>query len=337
MEDLLKSLEQRIEDIQAKAYQDIRKTYGLDEKGKSTGQVIDTKKAKEATKRLTNNGSQTNDVIDMLNAQREQQISNMKKSTETLKASRQGQSNKNKKKIAVNDAKNQQLEQQGIDYINQQADMAIEMIKQAENFQGSVDEQRKAYEFIYQALTQKAQERGQELIDRAKRLQEKKSGFTPIDTSKEEAKLATAVQKMAVDVGLSLNQGITNMGTKKPTVAKATKSKTVKMPTTPKTMVNSAVKADFAKAISSKNFDTFDGVEAIINQLSKSIQTQRNVSEEVAKKEAEKYRNSFNLIAKNSGGISGALSKQQIEDLGNRELAKQDKICKECMGDGYGL
>lgn len=315
MEDLLKSLEQRIEDIQTKAYSDIRKTYGLDEKGKSTGQAIDTKKAQEATKRLTNNGIQTNDVIDMLNAQREQQISDMKKSTETLKASRQGQNSKNKKKIAVNDAKNQQLEQQGIDYINQQADMAIDMIKQAENFQGSIEEQKKAYEFIYQALTQKVQERGQELIDRAKRLQEKKSGFTPIDTSKEEAKLATAVQKMAVDVGLSLNQGIASTGTKKPTVAKATKSKTVKMPTTPKTIVNSAVKADFAKAISSKNFDTFDGVEAIINQLSKSIQTQRNVSEEVAKKEAEKYRNSFNLITKNSGGISGALSKQQIESF----------------------
>jgi len=45
------------------------------------------------------------------------------------------------------------------------------------------------------------------------------------------------------------------------------------MPTTPKTLVNSAVKADFAKAISSKDFDTFDGVEAIINQLTKSIQT----------------------------------------------------------------
>ena len=326
MEDLLKSLEQRIEDIQTKAYSDIRKTYGLDEKGKSTGQAIDTKKAQEATKRLTNNGTQTNDVIDMLNAQREQQISDMKKSTETLKASRQGQSSKNKKKIAVNDAKNQQLEQQGIDYINQQADIAIDMIKQAENFQGSVDEQRKAYEFIYQALTQKAQERGQELIDRAKRLQEKKSGFTPIDTSKEEAKLATAVQKMAVDVGLSLNQGIVNAGTKKPTVAKATKSKTVKMPTTPKTIVNSAVKADFAKAISSKNFDTFDGVEAIINQLSKSIQTQRNVSEEVAKKEAEKYRNSFNLIAKNSGGISGALSKQQIESFTGTFASDKENI-----------
>ena len=119
MEDLLKSLEQRIEDIQTKAYSDIRKIYGLDEKGKSTGQVIDTKKAQEATKRLTNNGAQANDVIDMLNAHREQQISNMKKSTEILKASRQGQSNKNKKKIAVNDAKNQQLEQQGIDYINE--------------------------------------------------------------------------------------------------------------------------------------------------------------------------------------------------------------------------
>ena len=26
-----------------------------------------------------------------------------------------------------------------------------------------------------------------------------------------------------------------------------------------------------------------------------------------------------------------------IEDLGNCELAKQDKICKECMGDDYGL
>lgn len=26
-----------------------------------------------------------------------------------------------------------------------------------------------------------------------------------------------------------------------------------------------------------------------------------------------------------------------IEDLGNSELAKQDKICKECVGDGYGL
>lgn len=326
MEDLLKSLEQRIEDIQTKAYSDIRKTYGLDEKGKSTGQVIDTKKAQEATKRLTNNGVQTNDVIDMLNAQREQQISNMKKSTETLKASRQGQSNKNKKKIAVNDAKNQQLEQQGIDYINQQADMAIEMIKQAENFQGSVDEQRKAYEFIYQALTQKAQERGQELIDRAKRLQEKKSGFTPIDTSKEEAKLATAVQKMAVDVGLSLNQGIVNTGTKKPTIAKATKSKTVKMPTTPKTIINSAVKADFVKAISSKNFDTFDGVEAIINQLSKSIQTQRNVSEEVAKKEAEKYRNSFGLIAKNSGGIKDSLSKQQIESFNNTFASDKENV-----------
>ena len=228
MEDLLKSLEQRIEDIQTKAYSDIRNTYGLDEKGKSTGQIIDTKKAQEATKRLTNNGAQANDVIDMLNAHREQQISNMKKSTEILKASRQGQSNKNKKKIAVNDAKNQQLEQQGIDYINQQADTAIEMIKQAENFQGSVDEQRKAYEFIYQALIQKAQERGQELIDRAKRLQEKKSGFTPIDTSKEEAKLATAVQKMAVDVGLSLNAGINNNGTKKPATSKAVKGRTIK-------------------------------------------------------------------------------------------------------------
>ena len=326
MEDLLKSLEQRIEDIQTKAYSDIRKTYGLDEKGKSTGQVIDTKKAQEATKRLTSNGAQANDVIDMLNAQREQQISNMKKSTETLKASRQGQNNKNKKKIAVNDAKNQQLEQQGIDYINQQADIAIEMIKQVENFQGSVDEQRKAYEFIYQALTQKAQERGQELIDRAKRLQEKKSGFTPIDTSKEEAKLATAVQKMAVDVGLSLNQGITNTGTKKPTVVKATKSKTVKMPNTPKTIINNAVKADFVKAISSKDFDTFDGVEAIINQLSKSIQSQRSVSEEVAKKEAEKYRSGFNLITKNSGGISGTLSKQQIESFTNVFASDKENI-----------
>ena len=26
-----------------------------------------------------------------------------------------------------------------------------------------------------------------------------------------------------------------------------------------------------------------------------------------------------------------------IEDLGNSELAKQDMICKECLGDGYGL
>lgn len=26
-----------------------------------------------------------------------------------------------------------------------------------------------------------------------------------------------------------------------------------------------------------------------------------------------------------------------IEDLGTSELAKQDKICKECMCDGYGL
>lgn len=26
-----------------------------------------------------------------------------------------------------------------------------------------------------------------------------------------------------------------------------------------------------------------------------------------------------------------------IEDLGTSELAKADKICKECMGDGYGL
>ena len=26
-----------------------------------------------------------------------------------------------------------------------------------------------------------------------------------------------------------------------------------------------------------------------------------------------------------------------IEDLGSSELAKQDKICKECMSDGYGL
>lgn len=26
-----------------------------------------------------------------------------------------------------------------------------------------------------------------------------------------------------------------------------------------------------------------------------------------------------------------------IEDLGTSELAKEDKICKECMSDGYGL
>lgn len=26
-----------------------------------------------------------------------------------------------------------------------------------------------------------------------------------------------------------------------------------------------------------------------------------------------------------------------IEDLGSNELAKEDKICKECMDDGYGL
>ena len=26
-----------------------------------------------------------------------------------------------------------------------------------------------------------------------------------------------------------------------------------------------------------------------------------------------------------------------IEDLGTSELAKQDMICKDCMGDGYGL
>ena len=26
-----------------------------------------------------------------------------------------------------------------------------------------------------------------------------------------------------------------------------------------------------------------------------------------------------------------------IEDLGTSELAKTDKICKECMGDSYGL
>ena len=28
---------------------------------------------------------------------------------------------------------------------------------------------------------------------------------------------------------------------------------------------------------------------------------------------------------------------KSIEDLGTSELAKEDKICKECMGDGYGL
>lgn len=26
-----------------------------------------------------------------------------------------------------------------------------------------------------------------------------------------------------------------------------------------------------------------------------------------------------------------------IEEMGKSELAKEDKICKECMGDGYGL
>lgn len=26
-----------------------------------------------------------------------------------------------------------------------------------------------------------------------------------------------------------------------------------------------------------------------------------------------------------------------IEEMGKSELAKQDMICKECMGDGYGL
>lgn len=228
MEDLLKSLRQRVDDIQTKAYSDIRKTYGLDEKGKSTGQIVDSKKAIEATKRLTNNGAQTNDVIDMLNAQREQQISDMRKIADALKASKQGQSGSNKKKIDSHDAQNKQLEQRGIDYINQQTEIAISMIKDVENFQGSVQEQQKAYEFIYQALMKNVEDKKKEINNRISRIQEKKSGFTPIDTSKEEAKLATEVQKMAVDVGLSLNAGMSNNGTKKPTTSKAVKGRTVK-------------------------------------------------------------------------------------------------------------
>lgn len=62
--------------------------------------------------------------------------------------------------------------------------------------------------------------------------------------------------------------------------------------------------------------------QTIINLL-------KNISEDL--KELNDKLDMETFICKECGEV------KLIEDLGNSELAKQDKICKECMGDGYGL
>lgn len=62
--------------------------------------------------------------------------------------------------------------------------------------------------------------------------------------------------------------------------------------------------------------------QTIINLL-------KSVSEDL--KELNEKLDMETFICKECGEV------KLIEDLGNSELAKQDKICKECMGDGYGL
>ena len=62
--------------------------------------------------------------------------------------------------------------------------------------------------------------------------------------------------------------------------------------------------------------------QTIINLL-------KSVSEDL--KESNEKLDMETFICKECGEV------KLIEDLGNSELAKQDKICKECMGDGYGL
>ena len=62
--------------------------------------------------------------------------------------------------------------------------------------------------------------------------------------------------------------------------------------------------------------------QTIINLL-------KSVSEDL--KELNEKLDMETFICKECGEV------KLIEDLGNSELAKQDMICKECMGDGYGL
>ena len=62
--------------------------------------------------------------------------------------------------------------------------------------------------------------------------------------------------------------------------------------------------------------------QTIINLL-------KSISEDL--KELNEKLDMETFICKECGEV------KLIEDLGTSELAKQDMICKECIGDGYGL
>lgn len=70
--DLLKSLQQRVDDIEQKALSDLRNAYELDDKGQSTGKVVDKQKAAEATSRLAGDKDTTNYVVAQLTKARKE-------------------------------------------------------------------------------------------------------------------------------------------------------------------------------------------------------------------------------------------------------------------------
>lgn len=314
--DLLKSLQQRVDDIEQKALSDLRNAYELDDKGQSTGKVVDKQKAAEATSRLAGDKDTTNYVVAQLTKARKEKQKALGDQLELSLQSTKGKNSSAKKQIEQENAEMRKGFEAQKAAIDKQYTAAIEMITNAEHFQGSLEDYGENYELVYESIVKYGTKKKKEFEARLKRIEEKKSGWSTIDTSKEEAKLGIDIQKALSQVGLSPATGISG-GTTKPVKKKTTKGKTIKATSPIKPSNEKAIKDDFMKRISASDFDTFDGMDAIVDQLTAAIQTQTKVSKESAKKSAENYRAVFEKNLSGKGGILGALSKEQLSAISN--------------------
>lgn len=331
--DLLKSLQQRIDDMEEKALSDLRNAYELDDKGQSTGKTIDKQKAAEATSRLAGDKDTTNYVVSQLTKARKAKQKALSDQLTASLQSTKGKDSSAKKQIEQENAEMRKGFEEQKKAIDNQYAAAEQMLTNAESFQGSIEDYGKNYELIYESVLQYGTQKKKEFEARLKRIQNKKSGWSPIDTSKEEAKLGIDIQKALSRVGLSAATGV-DSGTIKPTVKKTTKGKTIKATSSIKVSNEKAVKDDFMKRISSSDFDTFDGIDAIIEQLSQAIQTQTKVSKENAKKSAESFRGIFEKNLSKTGGVIGALSKDQLTAISN-SFATEKEVSQSKRQDTY--
>ena len=169
--DLLKSLQQRVDDIEQKALSDLRNAYELDDKGQSTGKVVDKKKAAEATSRLAGDKDTTNYVVAQLTKARKEKQKALSDQFELSLQSTKGKNSSAKKQIEQENAEMRKGFEAQKAAIDKQYTAATEMITNAESFQGSLEDYGENYELIYESIVKYGTQKKKEFEARLKRLE----------------------------------------------------------------------------------------------------------------------------------------------------------------------